>query len=50
MYRYDRNRDISGKSSGGGVCFLINKNLCTDFHKEPLLLVGHVYLFVFFLH
>ena len=31
-YRHDRNRDISGESRGGGVCFLINKNCCTDVH------------------
>ena len=30
VYRYDRNSYITGKSRGGGVCFLINKNWCTD--------------------
>ncbi|PIK46328.1 hypothetical protein BSL78_16816 [Apostichopus japonicus] len=30
IYRHDRDRQITGKSQGGGVCFLINKKWCTD--------------------
>ena len=30
VYWHVRNRDITGQSRCGGVCFLINKNRCTD--------------------
>ncbi|PIK41456.1 hypothetical protein BSL78_21685 [Apostichopus japonicus] len=30
IYRHDRDRQITGKSQGGGVCFLINNNWCKD--------------------
>ena len=30
LFRQDRDRDATGKTQGGGVCFLVNKRWCSD--------------------
>ena len=30
IYREDRNREVTGKTQGGGVCILVNNQWCSD--------------------